>query len=111
MITKSYIKGNLERIERLYEKSSDIQDGLFYSKLAILELCGWIEISMDDIILRLAKKHLKQSKNIAFVEKDVIRRTYGFDYSRHFRKMLINIIGITGVEKIEKKLIQSNFSS
>jgi hypothetical protein len=109
MIAKSYIKGNLERIERLYNKSSNIQDGLFYSKLAILELCGWIEISMDDIILRLAKKHLKQSKNIGFVEKEVIKRTYGFDYSRHFRKMLINIIGIAGVEKLEKKIDSIKF--
>lgn len=104
MFEKSYIIGNLNRIETLYNKSSNIQDGLFYSKLAILELCGWIEISMDDIILRLAKKHLKQSKNIDFVEREVIKRTYGFDYTRHFRKMLIDIIGIIGVERLEKDI-------
>lgn len=109
MIAKSYIKGNLGRIERLYNKSSNIQDGLFYSKLAILELCGWIEITMDDIILRLSKKHLKQSQNISFVEKDVIKITYGFDYSRHFRKMLISIIGIVGVERLEKKFDSIKF--
>ncbi|MBA3019139.1 MAG: hypothetical protein FP811_13495 [Desulfobacteraceae bacterium] len=104
MIARSYIKANLERIERLYNKSSSIQDGLFYSKLAILELCGWIEISMDDIVFRLAKKHLRRSQNINYVEKEVIKRTFGFDYSQHFRKMLINIIGIVGVEKLEKKI-------
>jgi hypothetical protein len=109
MIAKSYIKGNLSRIERLYSKSSNIQDGLFYSKLAILELCGWIEISMDDIISRLAKKHLKQSINITFVENEVIKRTYGFDYRRHFRKMLINIIGLSGVEKLEKQVDSVKF--
>lgn len=109
MIVKSYIKNNLERIERLYNKSSSIQDGLFYSKLAILELCGWIEISMDDIILRVSKKHLKQSDNIHFVEKEIIKRTYGFDYSRHFRKMLINMIGVIGVERLEKRIDSVKF--
>ncbi len=43
MVTKGYILSNLQQIERLYnESSTSIQKGLFYSKLAIIELCGWI---------------------------------------------------------------------
>lgn len=109
MITKSYIQKNLHQIENLYNRSSNIQDGLFYSKLAILELCGWIEISMDDIVTRISKKNLKQSENIDFIEKTVIKKTSGFEYASYFRKMLINTIGIIGVEKLEKKADSMKF--
>jgi hypothetical protein len=54
MIAKTYILNNLSTIEKLYNDSSSIKNSLFYSKLAILELCGWTEESMDDIIKKCA---------------------------------------------------------
>ncbi len=104
MVSKSYICSNLEKLERLFNKTSDTKLSLFYSKLAILELCGWIEITMDDIIRRYYRRKIKNTINITHMEDEVIRKTYGFDYNYHFRRMLIQLIGISGIEKLEKKV-------
>ena len=104
MITKSYILENLESLEKFYNKSSSGKKGLFFSKLAILELCGWIEESMDDIVRRSSIRKLNNANNRSFIEKSVIKRTYGFEYNSHFRNMLIDLIGIINVEKLENKL-------
>lgn len=100
MVSKGSITKNLDRLERLYNKSKTPKEGLFYSKLAILEFCGWIEESMDDIINRCAKKHLRNVSSIRYVDK-VINRTSGFEYNAHFRMMLIKLLGIIKVEKLE----------
>jgi hypothetical protein len=102
MIAKSYIEKNLRQIERLYNQSATVQKGLYFSKLALLELCGWIEISMDDIILRLAKRVLRDSDHLKYLKEEVIRRTYGFEYEKHFRRMLQAVIGLSGVERMER---------
>lgn len=59
---------------------------------------------MDDIILRCAVRHLRVRTNRNYVENQVVKRTYGFNYDRHFRKMLIALVGIVKVEKIERKV-------
>ncbi|MEW8251009.1 MAG: hypothetical protein AB2740_12265 [Candidatus Thiodiazotropha sp.] len=88
----------------MYRNASSSKEALFYSKLALLELCGWIEESMDDLILRYANQKLKEAANKRYVEKRVVKPTHGFDYEDHFRKMLIQLIGIINVEKLEKKV-------
>lgn len=104
MIAKSYIHDSLKRLEVLYNKSPNKKTDLFYSKLAILELCGWIEDSMDDIISRCASKNLKEKSNKTYVLKEIIKKTYGFEYEKHFRNMLIRLIGLSYVEKVEQKV-------
>lgn len=104
MVTKGYISSNLQQIERLYNISlTSTQKSLFYSKLAIIELCGWIEMSMDDIVLRLAARRLKQHTHIKFIEEKV-KRTYGFEYERHFLPMIEAIIGRYGIEEMNAKV-------
>ena len=102
MIARSYILANLKALDRKFKRATSEKDTLFYSKLAILELCGWIEESMDDIVLGCARRHLTEQDNITFVEKQIVRRTHGFDYDMHFRQMLIQLLGVINVEKIEK---------
>lgn len=104
MIAKTYILNNLSTIESLYRNLTSIKKGLFYSKLAILELCGWIEESMDDMIQTCANRYLKDVNNRKFVKDSVIERTYGFEYKKYFRRMLIQTIGIIKLEKLERKL-------
>ncbi len=104
MVTKTYIADNLWQIERLYNSSPSVQKGLFYSKLAVIELCGWIEMSMDDIVLRLAAKHLREEKNRTYIKKDIVKRTYGFDYEQHFLPMVEAIVGRRGIEQMNSRL-------
>lgn len=104
MVAKTYIAANLQQIERLYNSSKSVQKSLFYSKLAVIELCGWIEMSMDDIVLRLASRRLRQPDHRKYVEKEVVRRTFGFDYERHFLPMIETIIGRHGIEEMNTRV-------
>jgi hypothetical protein len=104
VVVKSYIEKSLRQIDRLYTQASSVQKTLFFSKLATLELCGWIEISMDGIVRSLAMRLLKDSQNRRFFEKQVMKKVHGFDYQLHFRHMLINLIGLHGVESMESKV-------
>jgi hypothetical protein len=104
MIAKTYILQNLKQLDGAFRKAKTQKHGIYFSKLAILELCGWIEISMDEIILAHCGRHVTEAINIKFVEDDVVKRTYGFDYKRNFRKMLINLIGIVSCEELEAQV-------
>lgn len=107
MIARGSIVANLRALDRMFRNAASKKEALFYSKLAVLELCGWIEESMDDVILRCARRHLKDEANFAYVQNEVVKRTYGFDYQQHFRRMLIQLLGVINVEKIEKRVDQS----
>jgi len=104
MVAKRHIQNNLQQIDNLYRKSKSPKKGLFYCKLAIIELCGWIEESMDDIVRHCAKRYVREPENMRFVEQSIIGRTYGFEYERHFRNMLIQVMGIIDVERLERQL-------
>lgn len=114
MIAKTYIQENLRRLDVRHSHTSDIKLSFYYAKLAILELCGWIEMSMDDIVMRHCNRKLVIGANKKFMEKDVVSRTYGFDYDRHFRMMLIKLIGMVGTEQLESTLdalLQAKFKA
>lgn len=59
---------------------------------------------MDDIILRCATRRLREPKNRGFIKKQVVKRTYGFEYENHFRRMLIQLIGVINVEVLERSV-------
>lgn len=107
MIAKSYILENISQLETLYAKSTSGKRPLYYSKLAIIELCGWIEESMDDIIKRCAVRKLSALSNRTYVNDVIVKKTYGFDYDQHFRTMLGRLIGLVNVEKLENRINQT----
>lgn len=102
MICKSYLLKTLNQLDRLYNSSKARQKTIFYSKLAVIELCGWIEETMDEIILRCANKCLKEQQSQKLI-KNTVKTNYSFQYD-NFRKILMMIIGLVNLEKIEKKL-------
>lgn len=104
MIAKSYILRNLTELDSAFRNAKTQKHAVYFSKLAILELCGWIEISMDDIILAHCGRHVKVNKNTKYIADDIVKKTYGFDYERNFRKMLINLVGIVTCETLEAGL-------
>jgi hypothetical protein len=107
MITKSHLLKNLNELDKLYNgatnKENDKQ-AIYYSKLALLELCGWIEESMDDIIRQYSNSKLKDDKNKKYLKNNIIKPNYGFRYDENFREMLVKTIGIIQLEKLEIKL-------
>ncbi len=101
MVAKRDILVNLKLIDRLFRSTvGRTKEELLYSKMAIIELCGWIEDSMDDVIRKIAQAKLKIPKNIYYINEDIIKKTHSFSYE-HFRGMLLNLIGIVNVEKLE----------
>ena len=73
-----------------------------YSKIAMLEMCGWIEQAMDDIVLSLVQRHLTIPENTKRFKDRAVQDTHGFEYISHFRPLLgacpINLLP-TGYEK------------
>jgi hypothetical protein len=104
VVAKTYILENLRVLDHRYRKARTPKEALFCSKLAILELCGWIEESMDDIVLRCAVRHLSDQANLDFCNREIIKKNYGFDYHANFRSMLIRLMGLVAVEKLERKV-------
>jgi len=83
----------------------------YYCKLAIIELCGWIEQAMDEIVLDSAAR-----SGIAGITeiRTKVDKTYSFDYDDAFRPLLLLLIGFKQCEQIESKLngtAASNFPS
>ena len=110
MVTKSYIQRNLRRINRLYNVPCSPEEALLLSKLATLELCGWIEVSMDDIVIRMAKRLLSDPVDRATYESEFVNRVHGFDYQIHFRRLLMGLIGLQGVVLMEGGVDPSLFA-
>lgn len=104
MIARTYIEGNLRQLNRLYLEANTQKKKLYYSKLAMLELCGWIEESMDNIVEMCANRELKSQANKNYITRNIIKPTYGFEYKRHFIKMLSYVIGFINIEKLDNKL-------
>ena len=111
MITKQYIVPSLQALDTAYRNAASDDDAERYAKLAIIELCGWIEESMDSLLLRCGKRHLKDAKNLGYCEDDIINPTYGFDYHKHFRFMLIRLVGLITVERLERQVDQAKHAT
>lgn len=73
----------------------------YLAKLAILEVCGWLELRMDEIIREAAQL---TGVSREWVEHNTISKTYGFKYAEHFRPMLCDVLGGGCVERIEARL-------
>jgi hypothetical protein len=59
------------------------------SKLAVLELCGWIEGEFDELVIRAATGRA----DLEWLRREVITRTNGFSYGDHLRPMLCRVLG------------------
>jgi hypothetical protein len=104
MIARSYIESNLKQLDKLYNDAVTPKSKLYYSKLAMLELCGWIEESMDDIVQKCANRLLQVQAKKNYIADQIIGQTYGFEYKKHFMKMLSFVVGLINIEKLEAKL-------
>lgn len=104
MIAKSYIKSSLEELDKLYINASSQKKAIYFSKIALIELCGWIEDTLDDITLKHASRKLINVANKKYYKKNVVGRNSGFEYDINVRPMFISLIGLIELEKLEIKL-------
>lgn len=109
MISAVEIKRNVRIINSGYKRSRHQLRTLLYAKMAIIEVGGWTELSMDNLVER-AGASLIETKNIKTLKDDIIKNTWGFDYEANFRKMLVRAIGLISVEKIESNVNAGTFT-
>lgn len=103
MVDINKIKPTIEKIEELYNNSIDTDHKIYYSKLALIELCGWLEETIDNLCLDYVNQHCT-AIYIDLFKHIVIDSTYGFHYDSHFRQMLLKLVGIKKLEQIENNL-------
>ncbi|WP_157754028.1 hypothetical protein [Lysobacter capsici] len=73
------------------------------AKLYCLEACGWIECWIDEFIAELGDKRIGCQKHRKTLMESV-KRTYGFEYEKHLRPLLINISGLKAVCATEAEM-------
>lgn len=71
------------------------------SKLATLELCGWLEGELDRLALLVEQGRLS---DIDWVKANIISKTSGFLYDSHWRVMLSRLVGEVFTRRIEAKM-------
>ena len=59
---------------------------------------------MDEIVKEYSATTLSELENQEYFKEKIIDKTYGCDYRSHFRPMLINLIGLKGIEELEVNL-------
>lgn len=111
MIFKKNITKNLKKLDKLYKASTSLspEETIFYSKLAVLEYCGWIEYAFDNIARRSVKGKLKTQQFKTIFENRVIGNNHGFQYKENFRPMLVSTLGLIEAEKIESLLEKNGY--
>ncbi|MGB8809738.1 hypothetical protein ACYU0V_06715 [Acinetobacter sp. X9] len=104
-VTKTKIGKNLKELDKLYNRSNSNMHKIFYSKLALIEYCGWLENSIDILMFR-AMKNISESTLKKDGESN-INRSYGFTFSDHFKSLLIKILGLSKTQELILWLKQS----
>ncbi|MEQ9587972.1 MAG: hypothetical protein RJS97_08460 [Parvibaculaceae bacterium] len=106
MIVKRHIEKDLKRLQALYTDSiagPDADIPIYFSKLAVLELAGWIEDAFDLIAARAVKHRVKSTK-FDKLAKSTIKRNHGFAYDGNFLTMMAGLIGLPECEQLEQYL-------
>lgn len=104
MLPKKPIFDLLTELQTLYDSPHHNSHKIYYSKMALIELCGWIELCVDKIASDLVNSNLNKPKNIDFAKKQIIDNTYGFDYEKNLRPIFMKLIGLINIEIIEDLL-------
>ena len=110
MIDYTTIQTNLAQLDASYASATDITMNILYSKLAVIEFCGWIEVSIDT----LAKDHLNCSildHTLKGKVESFIDGHYGFDYERNVLPIICCAIGTSNWENIIDSCPISDFNN
>lgn len=111
MLSTQDVELNLQALDIQYRAATTTpREAELCSKLAVLELGGWTEQAMDQIVSDCSSRRLINASNRKFCTEKIIGKTYGFEYQKHFRSMLLHLVGLINVEKIESQLNGAKFA-
>ncbi len=96
------IEQTLRLLDAWYNEPSAGNDrSKLISKLALLELCGWIEGVFDEMIRKIGQQTLGDEK---WVNEKLIDKTSGFKYDMHLRAMIVELVGEVFARRIEEQM-------
>lgn len=96
------VEATLRQLDTWYNEPSQGSDRpKLLSKLAVLELCGWLEGEFDRLML---VAQLGRLDDVPWVNSNVIDRTNGFTYLAHLRPMLSKLVGEVFARKVEAQM-------
>ena len=107
MIDSKRIKSTLKFLDieynthLLHSKNSEIP--VLYAKMALLEYCGWLEQTFDEIARNCIQRKPRTSAPQKLLEEK-IKTTYGLRYSQNVRPLLAYGLGVLRLSEVEKKL-------
>ena len=102
MLSDFELQSNLAYHQQVYVNCNyDPRITQLSSKSSILEVCGWVEQAMDLLVRETANRCNLSQKYILLVDKKYIEKTFGFEYRKHFEKMLIAVVGYRILENAE----------
>ena len=110
MIDYVSIQNTLNRLDAEYCSTTDVQLPILYSKLAVLELCGWIETNIDNILFEYVNSHIIDIDCKNGIET-IINRNYGFHYANNLFPLFCSVLGINNLENILDKLSSTDFQN
>ena len=106
MISNTEIQNTISELNCEYNKHSSTKNDILYSKLAIMEFCGWIEQSFDEILFDYLNRKSIGTPHMEYATK-IITSVYSFKYN-DIKKLLVNILGIKNLEIIENTISSSD---
>lgn len=101
MVPTASVRQNVAVLSKAYENAEEPKLKLFYAKLALLEVCGWIEETIDALVLRHAKYILVTPAEYDRYRKEIVNKQYGFHYKDNIVPMLVGLFGRSGVNEFE----------
>jgi len=113
MIDSKTLMENLDWLEEQYQSYNADKNKqfsrsiIFFPRYSILEVCGWLEMAVDDILLQIYRT--KTGETMSENKKEFyIGNIYGLA-NNSFEKILSNIVGFVNLKKIEKSPINADY--
>lgn len=115
-IIHNKIQSNLAILEARFDESmssTQLRRGAIlaamFSKLAILEVCGWLEQTIDSILYYYVNMTVSDRQIREVIKKQVIDSVYGFKYATDLKPLMMKILGAKNFYCIEFRLKKKGF--
>lgn len=106
MISDTQLRHDLLEFKKEYDaaySSNQLSPQVYFSKLGVIELAGWVEYSFDEIA-NISVDQSALSRNVRNRVAEAIRLNYGFQYWEHFMRMMSTLIGVAACDAMHNAL-------
>ena len=99
MVDYTTIHNTLSLLDSEYGRAVGMDLPLLFSKLAVIEFCGWIEESFDRLCKDYVSSWIVDSQNKTKIES-IIKKNHGFHYDSNVFPLMCSVFGINNWENI-----------